>query len=203
MKPKFENLKLNIENSMKISNFKLKIIQLSSPLAIIIFAVLLRLFPHLPNVAPIAAMALFGGVYLNKKYALLIPVIAMFISDFFLGFHPSMPMVYGSFLLTGLLGLAIKRKKNAYTILGGSLASSLIFFLLTNMNYWYATALYPKTFSGFIASYTNALPFFRNTILGDLLYNGIFFGSYELVLHVMFHKKVSPKQYDQNLHQNR
>lgn len=149
-------------------------------LVIIFFAVMLRLVPHPANVAPIAAMALFGGAYLNKKYALIVPLAALFISDLFLGFHPSMPLVYTSFLLTGLLGLWLAKHRTATNVIGASLLSSTIFFLLTNFNYWYAMPLYPKTFAGVLESYIAALPFFRNTVVGDLLYVGLFFGSYEM-----------------------
>ncbi len=160
--------------------------ELIASVGIIFIAVLLRLLPHPPNVAPIAAMALFGGAYFNKKYALLIPVIALFISDLFLGFHESMLMVYGSFLLTGCIGLWLAKHKKVGFILGASLVSSCVFYLLTNFNYWYATPLYPKTFAGMMQSYIAALPFLRNSIVGDLLYTGIFFGSMELVKTIRF-----------------
>lgn len=148
---------------------------------LIIAGVLLRLVPHIPNVAPIAGMALFGGTYLNKKYALIIPLAAMIISDMFLGFSASTPLVYTSFVITGFLGLWLRNHKNFGTVIGASLLSSTIFYVLTNFNFWYATALYPKNFSGMIDAYVMALPFFRNTIFGDLFYTGVFFGSYELV----------------------
>lgn len=156
--------------------------KLISPLLIIFIAAILRLVPHIPNVAPIAAMALFGGAYLNKKYALIVPIFAMVISDIFLGFSASTPMVYVSFLITGLIGLWLKNHKNPRSIISASLFSSFIFFVLTNFNFWYATPIYPKTFSGMIEAYVMAIPFFRNTILGDLFYTGVFFGGYEMVL---------------------
>lgn len=152
------------------------------PLVIVVFAVALRLLPHLPNVSPIAALALFGGVYMNRKYALVIPLIAMFISDLFLGFHESMPLVYICFFLTGLIGLWISKRKNVFSVTAATLFSSLLFFILTNFNYWYATALYSKTLTGLMQSYINAVPFFRNSIVGDLFYVGLFFGAYELGL---------------------
>jgi hypothetical protein len=151
------------------------------PTIIIILAALIRIVPHPANVAPIAGMALFGGAYLDKKYALLIPLAAMFVSDLFLGFHASMLMVYTSFVISGLIGMWLKKHKSVPTVLMASVASSVIFFLLTNFNYWYATPLYPKTLTGVIESYMMALPFFRNTLFGDLVYTGIFFGGYELV----------------------
>ena len=154
---------------------------LVSPTLIIIAAVLLRLVPHEPNVAPIGAMALFGGAYLSKKQALTIPIFVMIISDLFLGFHTTVFWVYGSFLLTGVLGLLLRDKVSLTSVLWASLASSIIFYLITNFGVWFSTSLYPKTFQGLSQSYLMALPFFRNTLLGDLFYNGVFFGGYALV----------------------
>ncbi len=151
--------------------------------SIILFAVILRLIPHPANVAPITAMALFGGVHLDKKYAVVIPLCAMLVSDLFLGFHATMPFVYGSFLLVGLIGLWLRRHKSLPMILSASLASSILFFLITNFGVWLMTNLYSKTITGLLEAYFMAIPFFRNTIIGDLLYAGLFFGTYELVLH--------------------
>jgi hypothetical protein len=158
-----------------------------SPLVIIAFAVVLRLLPHPPNVAPIAAMALFGGVYLNKKYALIVPLVSLFISDFFLGFYASMSYVYCSFLLTGLIGIWLRNHKSFTNIILASLISSTLFFLITNFGFFLTTDLYPKTFSGQMEAYIMALPFFRNTLLGDLGFVGLFFGSYELIFSVVKH----------------
>src|SRR3989344_399202 len=96
----------------------------------ILFGALLRVIPHAANFAPIGAVALFGGVYLNKRYALIAPLAAMFISDIFIGFDSlqSRLMVYGSFMLIGLLGLAIRNHKNIFTVVGASLAGSTLFF---------------------------------------------------------------------------
>ena len=145
----------------------------------------MRLLPHPPNVAPIAAIALFGGTYFNKKYALVVPLAAMFVSDWFLGFHASMLAVYTSFLITGCIGLWLHSHKTTGNVISASLASSLIFFFLTNFNFWYADALYPKTITGLMTSYVNALPFFRNTVFGDLFYTGVFFGVYEFIRMVI------------------
>jgi hypothetical protein len=161
---------------------------LISPLLVILIAVLMRLVPHLPNFTPIAAMALFGGVYLNKKYAFAIPLLAMFISDIFLGFHATMPYVYGSFILTGMIGLWLKNHKSAKNLVCASLISSILFFLITNFGVW-AGGWYPKTLSGLLESYIMGIPFFKNTVLGDLCYSGVFFGGYELVL--LFTKRLS------------
>jgi hypothetical protein len=164
--------------------------KLISPLLIIFIAVILRLIPHPPNMAPIAAMALFGGAYLNKKYALIMPIIAMIISDYFLGFHNLILFVYGSFFLIGVVGLILRNKINPKNIFFASIFSSIAFFLITNFGVWLVFNFYPKTSLGLLNCYIAAIPFFRNSVLGDLLYNGIFFGGYELTLRLIFRKKL-------------
>lgn len=146
----------------------------------IIGGALMRLLPHAPNFAPIAAIALFGGTYLNKKYAIILPIAAMLLSDLFLGFHDTMVYVYGSFVLTGLLGIWLRKHKNVINVFGTAVASSVLFFLITNFGVW-AQGMYARDLSGLFQSYVMAIPFFKNTLLGNLFYTGLFFGSYELV----------------------
>lgn len=156
----------------------------------IISAVILRLLPHPPNFAPIAALALFGGVYLNRKYALLVPLAAMFFSDYFLGFSEFWVTfsVYLSFFSIGLIGLWLKSHKKLPNIVGASLLGSVLFFALTNFAVWAATPWYTKDLAGFIQCYLLALPFFRNTLLGDLFYVGTMFGLYELAQFIVSKK---------------
>lgn len=148
----------------------------------ILFGALLRVIPHAANFVPIGATALFGGVYLKKRYALILPIAAMFVSDIFIGFDSlqSRLVVYVSFLLIGLVGLAIRNHKNIFTVLGGSLLGSTLFYLITNLVFLHPGNMYPHTWAGQIASYTNALPFFGNTLMGDLFYVALLFGAYEL-----------------------
>ncbi|NIM47622.1 MAG: hypothetical protein GTN40_05725 [Candidatus Aenigmarchaeota archaeon] len=157
----------------------------------IITAVILRILPHAPNFAPIAAMALFGGTYLNKKYALLVPLAAMFISDYFIGFYDLKLefTVWGSFLLVGLIGLWLRKHKNLRNIIGATLLGSVLFFIVTNFTVWAFSSWYPRTIQGLVQCYIMAIPFFRNTILGDLFYVGILFGSYEIVLYLVKNKR--------------
>ena len=172
----------------------LKIKNVLGPASIILFAVILRLLPHPPNFAPIAAMALFGGVYINKRYALVLPLVAMFLSDVFLGFHSTMIFVYGSFILTGAIGLWLRNHKTVPYIISASLVSSFLFFLITNFGVWFVGGLYSKTFTGLLQSYTYALPFLRNTLLGDLFYTLLFFGSYELALRLFGKLAIAKKK---------
>lgn len=149
---------------------------------LVMFGVLMRLIPHVPNIAPISAIALFAGVYLNRRMAFALPIAVMVISDWFIGFD-SIAMrltVYGSFAISGLIGLWVKQNKNIKTVVAGSVAASFQFYLITNFAVWLFSALYPKTASGLLMSYVNAIPFFRYTFLGDLFFVGILFGIYEL-----------------------
>ena len=154
------------------------------PVLVVLVAVLMRFLPHPANVAPIAAMALFGGAYLNKKYAVILPMAVMLISDLFLGFHKTMPFVYGSFLIASIIGISLKNKVKIKPVLGASLLSSVIFYVVTNFGVWLTTGMYEMTFLGLIKCYVLAIPFFRNTLAGDLFYTVMMFGGYEVVLRL-------------------
>lgn len=151
-------------------------------LTVMIFvAALFRMLPHPPNVAPLAAMALFGGAYFtNKKAAFLVPFAALFVTDLFLGFHNTMISVYVSFAAMVGIGMLIKNIKITNVVLG-SLASSIIFFVVTNFAVWNNGVWYPRTLAGLAECYVAAIPFFNNTLLGDLFFVGAIFGTYELL----------------------
>ncbi len=149
---------------------------------IVLFAAMMRLIPHYPNFTPVAAIALFGGAHLGKRrLAFMIPLAALFISDLFLGFHHLIIPVYVSFALVVLLGTLMRKNIRIPIVIGGSLAGSLLFFLITNFAVWALTPYYPNTLQGLITSYTMAIPFFHASILGDLFYNAVFFGGFYLV----------------------
>jgi hypothetical protein len=148
-------------------------------ISVVFVAAFSRLLPHLPNVTPVAAIALFGGTYVNRKYlAILLPLLALFISDLFLGFYPEMYAVYISFVLTVGLGILLRKKTSAITTVAASIASSVIFFILTNFAVWFSARFaYPTTLAGLGLCYEVAIPFFRNELFGTLAYNTLFFGA--------------------------
>lgn len=150
---------------------------------IIIVAAALRLIPHLPNFTPLAAMALFAGTYLKRKeLAFAVPVAAMLISDVFLGFHQTMIAVYASFAIIVVVGFYLRHRVKAHNVIFASLASSVIFFAITNFAVWASGSVgYPMSLAGLTQCYVAAIPFFRNALLGDLFYNTVFFGSFYLV----------------------
>ncbi|MFH1171833.1 MAG: DUF6580 family putative transport protein [bacterium] len=147
-------------------------------LTLIVLGAVLRFLPHPANVSPIAALALFAGVTLRRWTSFLVPLGAMVLSDAVIGFHPLIWATWGSFLLVGCIGIWVRRQTTFKRIVLGSLAASLLFSILTNWAVWAYTPLYAKTFSGLLACYVAAIPFFRNTLLGDLAYSGVFFGLY-------------------------
>jgi len=151
----------------------------------ILAAAFSRLLPHPANVAPITAMALAGGVYLDKRFALVIPLAALLITDWFIGYYPILFFVYGSFIAIGLIGLWLKSHKRPFPVLGATLFSSLLFFVVTNFGVWImGPEMYPKTWGGLVECFVAAIPFFRNTVLGDLVYTGVLFGIFELITYL-------------------
>lgn len=164
-------------------------------ITLFIFLVALsRLIPHPPNFSPVGGMALFGVAYYSRRYwAYLIPIIAMWISDLavnnilyaqyfdhFVWFYSGAFFTYGAFLLIVVFGTFILKKVRINRLLVATLGASVIFFLVSNFGVWLSSGMYPHTWSGLIACYAAGLPFFRNTLLGDLFYCGLFFGAFEL-----------------------
>jgi len=150
-----------------------------------------RFLPHPANFAPIGAIAIFSGLYLPRKWAIVLPLAAMFFSDLFIGFYnlPIMFSVYGSLAMMGVIGLWIRKNKKLSTVLGGTILGSVIFYLLTNGAVWAFGSLYPPTAAGLLQSYYMAIPFFRNSLLGDLFYTGVLVGAYEASLVWLFKAK--------------
>jgi hypothetical protein len=151
-------------------------------LAAILTAAALRLIPHPPNFTPIGAMALFSGAYLGRKgLAFVAPLAAMLLSDAILGFHSGMPFVYASVALIVLIGSLVASRITAMTVVGAALASSVLFFIVTNFGTWLVSGMYPLTGAGLAACYIAAIPFFQNTAVGDLFYCAVLFGGFALL----------------------
>lgn len=141
----------------------------------IAIAAVMRILPHIPNVSPVTAMALFSGVYFtNKKLAFIVPLLTMVLSDLFLGFSTITFFVYAAFLLVSFIGVH-SENISIKTIL----ISSISFFVITNFGVWLLG--YPKTMTGFLECYTLAIPFFRNALLGDFFYAGVMYYGFEFV----------------------
>ncbi len=149
-------------------------------LSLIIVGVLLRFVSHIPNFTPVAAIALFAGVYLNKKQALIVPLLLMVVSDIFLGMHNVVSFTWGSFALVTLLGFWARNHKTFLGIVSTSVVSSVIFYLVTNFGVW-MMGWYPQTSKGLLDCYILGLPFLRTFTVATLVYSVVFFGAYELI----------------------
>ena len=150
-------------------------------LGLIIFAVALRLLPHPPNFSPIGAIGLFAGCFLSLKRFWLIPLVALFISDFFLGFYNAISMltVYVSFFISAIIGQYYLRvNRTGLKIAGASIVSATQFFIFSNFGVWLSGTLYPLNLTGLIECYVMGIPFYGNTLISELFYVAILFSSY-------------------------
>ncbi len=164
---------------MQTKNLKLQTLTIS---AIILVLAVFRLLPHLPNVSPIAAMALFGGAcFADRRMALIVPFVALFLSDLILGLHNSMIFVYAGFALTVAIGFALKSRVNITNTAFAMLVSSVLFFLLTNFGAWLTSGLYAKTAAGLMQAFVAGVPFFQNSLMGNMVYAAVIFGGYHLL----------------------
>lgn len=147
----------------------------------ILSAAIFRLLPHPPNFSPIAAMALFGGAYLPRRWmGFVAPLGALLLSDMILGFYSGMAIVYGSVAIIVVMGWLLASKRSPARVGLVTFAGSVLFYLLTNFGVWASGTLYPKTAEGLLACYVAALPFFQNSVAGDLFFAALLFGGFAL-----------------------
>ena len=160
---------------------------------IVLAAGIIRLLPLPYNVAPIGAMALFGGAYFGKRWqSFLVPLAALFISDLvmnlafyhqFVLFHSMVLWVYGAFsALNVVIGSLLIKKVKISTVATASVTASVLFFIITNFGVWASTGLmgmYPHNAAGLGVCYIAGLPYFGRTLAGDLFFSALLFGVFE------------------------
>jgi len=145
----------------------------------IVMAALSRLLCHPFNFTPIESMALFGSAYLaNRWLSVAMPLLAMLLADYFLGFHDGMPVVYGTIVLISLMGFALRGKVTALRVAGFGLVSATLFFLITNFAVWAGSGMYPMNAAGLLACYIAGIPFFHWQLAGVATYSAILFGGF-------------------------
>lgn len=155
--------------------------QRPTAILLVVIGVVARLLPHPANFTPLGASALFSGAKIGRPWNYLLPLAALFISDLFLGFHKTVPYVYGSFILITFLGERFaSQTKYVGRLAGLAVLSSVLFYLITNFGVWASSTLYPHTLAGLIQSYVMGLPFLRPTLAGDIIYTIGIFGAYQL-----------------------
>jgi hypothetical protein len=172
----------------------LDILKKPTATAITIATLFVRLVPHPPNMTPLGASALFGGAKLARPWNYVLPMATLFVTDIFLGFHSTMPFVYVSFVATVAIGeWALKKQASTKTLIASAIASSLLFFIVTNFGVWAVGKLYPQTVFGLWESYIAGLPFLRNMLIGDVLYTVGFFSLYKLAENNLVIEKIDNK----------
>lgn len=150
-------------------------------LVLILTAILLRLAPHPPNFAPIAAVAIFGGALLSRRLGLIVPLAAIVATDFIIGTHDLILVTWGSYALIALASsLWLRRKLSFMRGAALTLSASVFFFVTTNFAVWLTSGMYERSWAGLSQCFTLALPFFRNTLASDLIYTAALFGVYAL-----------------------
>jgi len=160
-------------------------------------AIFTRIIPHYPNFTALGGAAIFGGAYFRKRYAVLIPIIALFVSDLLLNnliyaqqfpqnyngfvfFEPAAIWTYAVFIMIALMSSRTIRSLKVLPIVGTAMAGSVLFFAVSNFAVWLGSPLYPKTIGGLMMSYAAGVPFFWNTIAGDMFFVSVFFGGFEV-----------------------
>jgi hypothetical protein len=140
----------------------------------------------LANFTAIGAIALFAGYFFRPRIAaFLVPLAVMIVSNLCLKHYNNfaqMGIVYVALLLPVAFGLILRGRAKAWSVALGAVATSITFFLITNFAEWAFYDLYPHTAAGLATGYVAAIPFFRNTLLSDLLFSGLIFGSYWLAV---------------------
>jgi hypothetical protein len=168
-------------------------------LLLVVIAALYRIFPGRPyGFAPQWAMAVFAGAVIkDKKWAFIIPVLSMFISDLFYqvlyiegfssipGFYEGQWQNYLLFTLLVFVGFAVK-KLNVLQIAAASLAAPSLYFIVSNFLVWASNGTTrgldrPKTFNGLMLCYSDGIPFYRTSLLATLVFSAILFGTYAFI----------------------
>lgn len=155
-------------------------------IALVVFGVVMRLLPHPANLAPVGAIALFGGAVLPRKLGWWLPLAVMIISDLFLGTYNGILFTWAGFLLVSLFGMSLRGQSNWIRVPIGALGSAVIFFIVSNFGVWTQGQMYAHTWAGLVQCYEMALPFFRNTFFGDFVYGWLLFGAFALSSSVMW-----------------
>ncbi|MEP7320281.1 MAG: DUF6580 family putative transport protein [Saprospiraceae bacterium] len=164
-------------------------------LGLLVAGILSRMIPHAPNFTAVGATAMFAGALLRPTWiSYVLPLIILWLSDLFLnnGMYKHMfpeyyqgwtwmgdLYVYGGFLLMVLIGNVVIRKIKFSSIFIASILSSLIFFLISNYGVWLHSKQWPQTITGLTACYEFAIPYFWNTLAGDLIFGAVLFGIYQ------------------------
>jgi len=135
------------------------------------------------HATPLAAVALAAGfLFANPLVAASVPLVALAVSNLLLPGYGSLgvaAVVYAATawpVLLGTCGILGQDRPRWLAVVGGSLATSLVFFLSTNLAHWAFMADYPRTMAGLGECFVAALPFYRWMPVGDAAWTLATFG---------------------------
>ena len=135
-----------------------------------------RFIPHPPNFTPLGAMAILSGAMIKDlRLGIFIPITAMLISDAVIGFHNSILYVYAAVISMVILSRYCLARFTITRLVGTTVVASVVFYLATNFGAWLSHDMYPHTANGLGQAYIAGIPFFRNTLLSNLLFTAIGF----------------------------
>lgn len=162
--------------------------------ALIAFVVASRFLPHMPNLSPLGAIALFGGAQFEKRWqAFLVPLLSVFVSDLVLNnliyahyyesfvlFYDGFYWQYATYALTVILGAVSLQKGGWLRILTASSGSAVLFFVISNFGVWAGGTIYTMDAAGLLSCYVAAIPFFKGTLIGNVGYSAVLFSAFAL-----------------------
>lgn len=152
-------------------------------------AVLSRVVPHIPNFTPIVGIALFLSYIWKTHISMLFVILSLFISNLILGYEVDMVQisVYIGLLFPSIVGIYLKKTNSLLSkyisLIVLSFSSSTFFFIITNFAVWLWSGMYTHDVNGFILCYEMAIPFYRNTLLGDFFSSMMVFGVHDIILY--------------------
>jgi hypothetical protein len=164
-------------------------------LGIVAFATIARivtppLLGHPSNFAPINAIALFSGCYFGGRLTkYIIPLLSVWVGDLFIDyiymhkfmlFYSGFYWQYAVYVILVMVGIMLSNRVKPINLIAASVSSSVLFFVVSNFGTWIGSGMYPISSLGLAACYTAAIPFFSTTLISDLAYSALFFGSFEL-----------------------
>ena len=147
--------------------------------------------PSMSNFSPVGAMALFGGAYFAKKqWAYIVPMTALWLSNlvlnnvFYTKYYPTFSFgfelaVFVSFALVVAIGIIVLKKVNFTNLLIANVLGTIGFFIISKFFGWVVGKMYPQTMEGLGMCFTMGLPFLKNTLLSNLLFSAVMFGTFE------------------------
>lgn len=149
--------------------------------ALLVFARVMNPADVMSRLSPLWAVCLFCGSYWRgSQFRFVIPLVGMFVTDLYLGMYAGAQFTYLAVILSVLVAPALL--SSVWRILSSGALAAVLFFVVSNAGVWWSSGLYPHTASGLADCFVMALPFFRATLEGTLVFSAVLYGMYRFVL---------------------